>query len=170
MAEFFHVWLRKLLPNSAEWDYQLSNSAVNRHAADKQYENVLTKIFQEAHRVLKKENGRFIFTFHHWKPRAWIELTLALKRAGFVLINRYVVQSESPGTVHTANQKALLHDVIFVLGSADYCTTTTWTLPTRIDKSDSYTFCQQCGTILGHLLNENYHDLEIDRIWQTCIP
>ncbi len=191
LAEFFHVWLRKLVgetsperrPERVEglaegraakinWDYQIDDSAVNRHKLGNQYEAGLTKIFQEAHRVLKKENGRFVFTFHHWKPRAWAELTMALKRAGFVLINRYVVQSESPMSVHTANQKALLHDVILVLGS-DAATSSAsgdqWPLPTKIDFSDSHTFCQQCGSILGHLLNNNAPDLEIDRIWQTTL-
>lgn len=177
LAEFFHVWLRKLVGDpidgdstcAVNWDYQLADSAVNRHRSDNQYETGLTKIFQEAHRVLKKENGRFIFTFHHWKPRAWAELTLALKRAGFVLINRYVVQSESPGTVHTANQKALIHDVILVLGSRTTNHPIDWTLPTDIDFADSQTFCQQCGSILGHLLNNTATDLDIDRTWQTTL-
>ena len=168
LSEFFHVWLRQFLPDAANWHYAQQHTAVNHHNTGTQFETVLTRIFQECRRVLKP-TGRLIFTFHHWKPRAWAELTLALKQAGFVLINRYVVQSESTTSVHTVNQKALLHDVIFVMGSPDDSPTIGWEMPDHLNKADSRTFCKQCGALLGHLLNHRADDLTVDRTWQTML-
>ena len=85
LAAFFRVWLRQLLPEDMAWEYSLGESAVDQqvNGSDLQYLTVLGEIFAECHRVLKKEHGRLIFTFHHWNPKGWAALTVALKRAGF---------------------------------------------------------------------------------------
>lgn len=178
LAEYFRVWLKQLLPEAfANWHYTNGEAAINQHdASDLQYVSKLTKIFKECHRVLKKENGRFVFTFHHWKAQGWAALTCALKAANFVLINRYVVQSESPRSVHIANQRALMHDVIFVCGSAETNPYAQWERPTSIEKDDSRTFCEQCGALVGYLLGLEldcgeplFDTAEISTIWEQFL-
>jgi adenine-specific DNA methylase len=176
LAAFFRVWLQQLLPNieaeqvSSLQHYSLTESAVklksNGHG-DGQYLRVLSGIFAECARVLK-ENGRLIFTFHHWKPQGWSELTIALKRAGFHLVNRYVVHAENPVSVHIANQDVMLHDLILVLATAKMGEV--WPLPEaiRLEKRRD-AFVEDCGTVIGYLLNENLSETEIDTIWHNLL-
>ena len=44
---------------------------------------LISQIFAECYRVLRKPDGRLIFTFHHWNPKAWAALTIGLQQAGF---------------------------------------------------------------------------------------
>ena len=166
LAAFFRVWLRKLLPGAANWAYSLDEAAVDQQAnGNGQYTAVLSRIFSECHRVLKKENGRLVFTFHHWNPKGWSALTNALKRAGFILVNRYVVHAENPSSVHIANQNALLHDVILVLAPVESQIRHDWQLPYRVDTTDSQAFCRDCGTVMGWMLNEQLPDEIIGARW-----
>ena len=105
LSAFFRVWLKRMLPEKAEWTYDVSDSAVDPHNNDREsrYTELISQIFAECNRVLNKNHGRLIFTFHHWNPKGWAALTLALQRAGFVLLNRTVVHSESPVSVHIKN-------------------------------------------------------------------
>jgi adenine-specific DNA methylase len=119
--------------------------------------------------VLRKESGRFVFTFHHWNPRGWAALTLALKRAGFALVNRYVVYSENPTSVHIAGMKALTHDAILVLAPVEAGVRGEWPRPLHVDHSASEPFCRDCATLLGWLLNADLPAGEIERIWQETL-
>jgi putative DNA methylase len=170
LAAFFRVWLKRLIPTDAQWDYDLAESAVDPHAnGEGQYTDVLGAIFAECHRVLRKDRGRLIFTFHHWNPKGWAALTLALRRAGFVLLNRYVVHSENPVSVHISNLKALTHDAILVLAPVETDTTRRWEMPSTIDKSDSLKFCEDCATALGWMLNAELRDDEIEWRWSKLL-
>ncbi len=169
LAAFFRVWLRKLLPDAADWEYSLDDSAVDQHAnGNGQYTAVLSSIFSECHRVLK-DDGRLVFTFHHWNPKGWAALTLSLKNAGFALVNRYVVHAENPSSVHIANQNALIHDVILVLAPVESPSIPDWTMPSDIDKTDSQAFCYECGTATGWFLACNLPEDEIRGRWQNLL-
>lgn len=172
LAAFFRVWLKRLIPTGAQWDYDLAESAVDPHAnGGGQYTDVLSAILAECHRVLRKDHGRLIFTFHHWNPKAWTALTIALKKPGFILINRYVVHSENPISVHISNLKALTHDVILVLAPKQTTVNVArdWEYPTAIDRTDSYTFCRDCGAALGWLLNSNLGSEDIGKFWAELL-
>lgn len=164
MAAFFRVWLARWLPGAVDWRYDITHAAVE-HAANGQYESRLTDIFRECRRVLRPERGRLIFTFHHGRPEAWAALTLALKRAGFVLLNRYVVYAENPISVHIANLNAITHDVILVLGIGRK-PAPLWTPPAAINTSDSAAFCRDCGTLLGWQLTTPLSDAAIRAAWR----
>lgn len=70
LASFFRVWLAKLLPDEADWSYDQREVAVDHDGtASDHYARMLGSIFAECYRVLKKDTGRLVFTFHHWKPR-----------------------------------------------------------------------------------------------------
>ena len=165
LAAFFRVWLRVLLPGDVDWDYETSASAVAEQAqsSPSKYGDILGGIFSECHRVLNKEHGRLVFTFHHWAPHAWAELTIALQRAGFRLVNRYVVQSENPISVHIRDLRAIRHDCVLVLSAGDR--TGAWEPPARIHTDDSYTFCRDCGAALGWLLSASFSEDEIRQKW-----
>ncbi len=172
LSTFFRVWLRLFLPEEADWRYDPLASAVSEGNAPgrRKYGQVLEAIWKKCHRALNKEHGRLIFTFHHWDPDAWAELTLSLKRAGFVLVNRWVVFSENPASVHIRDLKALKHDVILVLkpedaGEADIA----WPRPPQANVTDSYTFCRDCGAILGWLLSTDLDETTIRQQWKRLI-
>lgn len=166
LAGFFRVWLRRMLPSEVRWDYSLDEAAVDQQAGGNgQYEDVLGGIFKECYRVLRKEHGRLIFTFHHWNPKGWAGLTLALRRAGFHLVNRYVIHAENPSSVHIINQNALVHDVVLVLGAVRSGDAKLWQMPESVDKTDSYTFCEQCGSALGYMLDQSLSEAEIRTTW-----
>jgi putative DNA methylase len=171
LATFFRVWLARLLPAEANWKYGEAGSAVASKAGngDTNFMTVLSGIFKECGRVLKRETGRLVFTFHHWEASAWAELTLALKQAGFKLINNYVVFSEHPISVHINNLNSIKHDCILVL-ALDGAGTPPHRPPVeQIDTGDSQEFCRQCGLALGWLLESRYSPAEIRDIWQKLI-
>ena len=171
LSAFFRVWLESLLPEAAEWRFDVRESAVDPHKLDREsrYRELMTDIFQECYRVLNKENGRLIFTFHHWNPKAWIALSSALKMANFTLVNRYVVFSENPISVHINKMRALMHDVILVLAPVDVGINREWEKPGLVDLSDSEQFCKDCGTILGWVLNQDLDDDELAKLWKESL-
>ena len=171
LAAFFRVWLARLLPREVDWRYEEADSAVATKAAngDTGFMAVLAGIFRECGRVLKPGAGRMVFTFHHWDPNAWSELTLALRDAGFRLVNRYVVFSENPISVHIANLNSIKHDAILVLALKADAAVGRWQPTDRIDTGDSETFCRQCAAALGWLLEGNDPPAEIRAIWKRLI-
>ena len=165
LAAFFRVWLRLFLPHEARWDYDAGDSAVARgdRPTPGRYAEMLGGIFGECRRVLKPGHGRLAFTFHHWKPRAWAELTLALKRAGFHLEEYYVVYSENPISVHIRTLRALKHDAVLVL--APTATGRAWSPPDQVNVDNSRSFITDCSTILGRLLDSDCSEDEILECW-----
>jgi putative DNA methylase len=173
LAAFFRVWLEQLLPSAAKWTYDVTQSAVDVQASGNgHYARLLGQIFAECHRVLKKDSGRLVFTFHHWKPLAWAALTVALKRADFILINRYVVHAENPVSVHISNLNALTDDAVLVLGSRHSrgLDPTNWEFPTQISKESSQRFCADCSAAMGWMLQADLGEQEIEQLWTELLP
>jgi len=171
LAAFFRVWLARLLPSEVNWDYDDTHSAVASRMTDSDtgFMSVISGIFQECGRVLKLHNGRLVFTFHHWDPNAWAELTIALRQASFKLMNCYVVFSEHPISVHINNLNSIKHDTILVLAPDGDSSTHSWSLPGRIETNESEEFCRQCGATLGWLLMSEYSPAEIRGTWKGLI-
>ncbi|MBI2861500.1 MAG: hypothetical protein HYX89_01635 [Chloroflexi bacterium] len=171
LSTFFRVWLHQLLPNEADWKYDPRLSAVAEDASKGEaYGKALTTIWEKCHRALRKPQGRLIFTFHHWSHQAWAELTLSLKRAGFVLKNRYVVFSENPTSVHIRELRALKHDCILVLQPRDEREPPpSWPVQAGVDLKDSRQFCLDCGAALGFFLSGDMGEHEIRRKWQALL-
>lgn len=172
LAAFFRVWLTHLLPDEADWTYEHSKSAVATKAASggTNFAPVLAGIFAECKRVLKHHTGRMVFTFHHWDPNAWAELTISLKQAGFKLVNIYVVFSENPISVHISNLNAIKHDAILVLALDRVPIMSHWRPPKAIATDDSAQFCRQCGETLGWLLERTDSPERIRTIWNQLVP
>jgi putative DNA methylase len=171
LAAFFRVWLARLLPDEINWTYNEAHSAVAARATDDSgsFMTGLAGIFAECGRVLKHHTGRMVFTFHHWDPNAWAELTIALKSAGFKLMNVYVVFSEHPISVHIRNLNAIKHDSILVFALDGDAPAASWLPLEAIDTDDSEAFCRQCGMTVGWLLESEHSRLEIRTIWKELI-
>lgn len=171
LATFFRVWLARLLPDEVEWTYDEARSAVATKATvgSSSFITVLAGIFAECGRVLKQRTGRMVFTFHHWDPSAWAELTIALKSASFRLMNAYVVFSEHPISVHIRNLNSIKHDSILVFALDGNGPSVPWIPLEAIDTDDSETFCRQCSVTLGWLLESKFSPAEIRTIWQGLI-
>jgi adenine-specific DNA methylase len=171
LAAFFRVWLSRLLPAEAEWAYDEAASAVAVKGTDYagSFLTALTGIFAECGRVLKPGAGRLAFTFHHWDPGAWADVTTALKQAGFRLLNAHVVYSEHPISVHIRGLKSIKHDSILVLSHDDGSETGRWTPVDAIDTDDSESFCRQCGAAVGWLLEGGMSPDEIRAVWKNLI-
>jgi putative DNA methylase len=171
LSHFFRVWLQWFLPKEANWDFKPLLSAVAETEADgDKYCRVLTGIWRECNRVLRRPHGRLIFTFHHWRADAWIQLTLALRAAGFRLVNSYTVHSENPTSVHIKNLKALKHDSILVLQPRRLDSRKkTFSGTPSIDNSDSFNFCRDCAGLLGDCLDGEVSESEITSSWVTAL-
>ena len=171
LAQFFRAWLSWMLPQAANWNYTVTDSAVAETEKDgAKYQHVLSAIWSECNRVLKKPDGRLIFTFHHWRPEAWAYLTLSLRYAGFRLITSYTLHSENPISVHIRQLNALKHDSVLVLAPrTDVTPRKLFALPEPIATSDSHTFCQQCANVLGYCLDSNLDDAAIFQLWHAML-
>jgi len=170
LAAFFRVWLRKLIPDEADWDYDLSGSAVGQdESQDIEYARMLGDIFAECRRVLRDGSGRMVFTYHHWNPKAWAALTHALKTGHFVLVECHVVHSENPISVHISNLKALTHDAILMFAPEETGEGKGWVLPQKINTDDSYTFVNDCAVALGWMLASNVNREQMDAKWNEII-
>jgi len=170
ISHFFRVWLAQLLPGRAKWSYNPSMSAVagdGRKNGDG-YSAMMASIWSECRRVLRKP-GRLVFTFHHWRPQAWIDITLSLSRAGARPVNVYVVEAENPSSVHIANLRALRHDCILVLSFDDAANHRRWKSLERIDTHSSEGFCRDCADVLGWLLSERADETVITRTWTELL-
>ena len=171
LAAFFRVWLSRLLPGEAHWAYDEAASAVAVKRAEYAggFLAALTGIFSECGRVLRPGAGRLAFTFHHWDLGAWADVTIALKQAGFRLMNAHVVYSEHPISVHIRGLKSIKHDSILVLSHDDGSETGHWAPVEAIDIDDSESFCRQCGATMGWLLEGDFSPDEIRVAWNNLI-
>ena len=171
LSHFFRVWLQWFLPEEADWHFAPVSSAVaeTEAKADK-YRTVLGAIFRESYRVLRRPHGRLIFTFHHWRADAWIQLTLALKVAGFRLVATYTVHSENPISVHIRQLNALKHDSILVLQPKELWNEGHNLEPVGvIERGDSFAFCRDCARMLGFCLERDLEDSTIKQLWRTAL-
>ena len=170
LSHFFRCWLRWFLPDQANWQYQplLSAVAESRENEEK-FGDILTKVWQECHRVLVRPHGRLIFTYHHWRAAAWSQLTIALASAHFRLMNGYVVHSENPISVHIRSLRALQHDTILVFKPCDEDDTRHWEKPEKIQMDDSESFCRVCTQYLGWILDHDFDHEEIRLLWKKFI-
>jgi hypothetical protein len=170
LSAFFRVWLRQFLPEGAEWGYDQSAAAVNseRDTENGHYVDLMTGIFKECSRVLRPGAGRLIFTFHHWQPRAWAALNIALYNAEFSMVNRYVVHAEHPMSVHISNMRALTHDAILVLAAGQQSRRMPQReRPASPGSQDSLSFTKSCASFLGWVLDRpNLHAGDIEHYWQ----
>ncbi len=119
LSNFFYVWLRSLLndhPYFATAHVPTEQEAIVNDGMKKDgegYLNLLTAVFKECKRVLKDE-GQFIFTFHHTKWEAWWIVFTAVVESGFYVSDSFPVMSEYKVNPHIRNKQSLDMDLVLV--------------------------------------------------------
>jgi putative DNA methylase len=126
LADFFHVWLRLVLKDKyPEMKPELTPKALeavdnpvrNPDNPQLHYQKLLTAVWKEAARILKK-GGLMAFTFHHSEDAPWVSVLESLFDAGFYLEAAYPIRSDEtkgegakPGTF---GSQLIEYDIIHV--------------------------------------------------------
>ncbi len=101
LADFFYYWLNQLL--------HIRPELTTRSAAEVQdtdamlFTTKLTSVFSECGRVLK-DDGLFVFTYHHARNEGWTAVHQAIRHSGFVCVQSFPMKAEM--TVSMPLQKA----------------------------------------------------------------
>jgi DNA modification methylase len=123
LTDFCTVWLKDIIGLPLGICDKTEEALINRTQGkgEKEYEELLYKVFKECHRVLKP-NSWMVLTFHNRDPRVWMSLHRAARRAGFYLPskeespNRGIVYQppieEHTTTLHQQAAGAMLGDFI----------------------------------------------------------
>lgn len=122
LSNFFYVWLRTLVdhpyftPEAVPIEHEaIVNAGMKK--TDESYRHLLTSVFQECARVLKDE-GYFIFTFHHTNWQAWWVVLSAVKDSGFSVVDSFPVSSEYKVNPHIRTKQALDMDLVLICEKA----------------------------------------------------
>ncbi len=98
LSDFFYAWLAPVLKKDYNYfssaDSSNSNEVQSRSPAE--FTLRLAKVFQECHRVLKKE-GLLSFSFHHSRIEGWLSIYNAISTAGFNIVAVYPIYGEMMG-------------------------------------------------------------------------
>jgi hypothetical protein len=120
LADFFYVWLRLALKDrypTFEADYSpKAREIVKNDAQDKDeafFFRGLTRVFRECNRVLK-DDGMFVFTFHHKETWAWKSVLQSILEAGFYVTSVYPIHSEMKTSTHLLESRGVSYDIPFV--------------------------------------------------------
>ena len=129
LADFFYVWLKRtagsLYPHlfSEELTEKATEAVANparfkefdkknaTSLADADYQAKMTRIFEEAHRVLV-ENGVLTVMFSHKEAEAWDTLGQALVESGFQIDTSWPVHTESAHSLHQAKKAAAASTIL----------------------------------------------------------
>jgi len=93
LARLFHFWMSFYQKPLSIREKQEASSNRFQGRDTESYMELLTRCFQECHRVLQPE-GRLVFTFRNRKLAAWQALCVALDRAGFHIHALATVQTD----------------------------------------------------------------------------
>ena len=128
LSDFFYVWLKRTAGHVFPEMFRRNltdkdNEAVANVARFKgkkgakvlaglEYQDRMTSIFAECHRVLKSD-GIMTLMFTHKATGAWDALTKGLMEAGFVITASWPINTEAEGSLHIRN-KAAANSTIFL--------------------------------------------------------
>lgn len=111
LADFFFAWQQ--LGNGAVHHTTRSTAEVQDSDASS-FEAKLRGVFIECHRVLK-DDGLFVFTYHHSKDEGWHSVAEAILGSGFVVVNSHPVKAEmSVATPKSQAKEPIQLDIILV--------------------------------------------------------
>lgn len=107
------------------------------------YEQVLTEVFSEIHRVLKPQ-GHLVFSYANRSPQAWADLFSALDAAGLRAVGFTVVHSENETDSAKRGVRACTLDMVLDLVRADGRPVEFWQ-PPDLANSDEARFVSRIG-------------------------
>lgn len=112
LADFYYAWTRPYLEQvGATWcgpttpfrDALFVDAQPSRaRTSVASFTEGLCAVFRECQRVLK-DDGLFIFTFHHLDAQAWAPVVLALREGGLRVVNVFPVRSEGRSAFHSSD-------------------------------------------------------------------
>lgn len=115
LADFFHVWLRMMLPGHKHFACPSTRSPAE--VQDTQAEGFtekLTSVLRECNRVLT-DSGLLVLTYHHSRIEGWTSMYRAIRQAGFYVAHTQPVKSEMSVSVPLQQSKSPVHfDLILV--------------------------------------------------------
>ncbi len=111
LADFFFAWQQLGTKKDAKTTRsvgEVQDSDVEEFAAK------LQSVYRECHRVLKND-GLFVFTYHHSRDVAWKALTDAILGSGFLVVNSHPVKAEmSVATPKSQAKEPIQLDIVIV--------------------------------------------------------
>ena len=115
LADFFYVWQRHLLgPMGVHSAESTRTDREVQHTESETFQKRLTRVWQECHRVLKRD-GLLVFTYHHSRPESWGCLLSSLTKGGFMVGCAHPIKAEmSVATPKHQAKEPIDVDVIFV--------------------------------------------------------
>ena len=112
LADFFYYWLNQIL--------DMSPAVTTRCPSEVQdtdsdlFTRKLTSVFAECGRVLR-DDGLFVFTYHHSRHEGWTAVHRAIRHAGFVCTQAYPIKAEMSVSMPLQQAKSPIHlDLILV--------------------------------------------------------
>jgi len=112
LADFFYYWLNQIL--------EISQAATTRCPNEVQdtdsglFTRKLTSVFAECGRVLR-DDGLFVFTYHHSRHEGWTAMHRAIRHAGFICTQAYPIKAEMSVSMPLQQAKSPIHlDLILV--------------------------------------------------------
>lgn len=109
-SDLFHVWLKRCLfdvfpdlfdttglQDKSEEIIVKNGNSPGEHRTRDYYEQMLSRAFAEAKRVLRAD-GHLVVVFGHSDPDAWLRLLNALHDAGFVVTSSWPSRTETAAT------------------------------------------------------------------------
>jgi putative DNA methylase len=123
LADFFHVWLRVMLPHNKDFSCPSTRSpgeVQDTRAED--FTRKLTSVLRECNRVLR-DSGLLVLTYHHSRIEGWTSIYKAIRQAGFHVAHTQPVKSEMAVSVPLQQSKSPVHfDLILVCRKTPYAT------------------------------------------------
>jgi putative DNA methylase len=126
LSDFFYVWARRaigdlypehfatpLTPKRREAIAEPARHGGNKDAARHQYEEMMAKAFAELNRVLKA-GAPLICVYAHKTVAGWSTLIDALRRARFVVVEAWPIDTEKPGRLRDQDSAALASSIFLV--------------------------------------------------------
>ena len=114
LADFFHAWLRELMPFSTYPQQKATTRDVGevQSASPAEFEAAIARVWRECARVLKPQ-GIMAFTFHQARLSGWIALVRGLSQAGFVVtavqpVKGEMITSVTKGGLEPSNLDAII--------------------------------------------------------------
>lgn len=120
LADFFFIWLRLGLRN--KYPYFASETTRNKREIIKNeiqnkdddfFLKGIQRVYTEADRVLKDE-GIFVFTFHHKETEAWASMLKPVLASGLYITAVYPIHSETRTPSHILGKRSISYDTIIV--------------------------------------------------------
>ncbi len=119
LADFFHVWLRKMLEEQEHFAGVSTRSTDEVQDTDAEdFTRKLASVLRECHRVLA-DSGLLVLTYHHSRVEGWTSVYRAIREAGFFITHTQPVKAEMAVSVPIQQSRSPVHfDLILVCHKA----------------------------------------------------